>query len=522
MAAVTPTRCSGRRAPGSAGAGASDVLLRRRRRRPLGRGRARRRRAAGRCERARRPGAAGPRRRAQPRLPARLRRPRRTPRRRRTTTSGRGATACTRVALRITPEQLRAIAAQLYVELLRRRLHAGLRVPLPAARPTTAAATPIRRRWRTRSPTRPREAGIGLTLLPVLYERAGFARRALRADQRRFATTADDVLALQRDASRAAGRSSTPASRSTRCAPRAPESIARARAADGSAGPMHIHVAEQTAEVDDCLAATGCAADRVARARTRRSTRAGSWCTPRTPSPAEIDAVAAQRRRRRALSRAPRPISATASPICPAGSPPACRWRSARTARSTRAWPEELRWLEYGQRLGLRRRNVAAAPGVEPSTAARLFERVSAGGAAAAGLARWGLQPRCARRPARARPARPGAARPAAGSPARRRRLRRAGAPLRARDGRRTLAQRCTTKASRRASTPRCRRCGRPASGQRPRVDRRDTTGLPMCADKRRDWFRHTDWNAEIEADFERHLRRARDKVWLLATLPAP
>jgi len=59
----------------------------------------------------------------------------------------------------------------------------------------------------------------------------------------------------------------------------------------------------------------------------------------------------------------------------------------------TRGWPEELRWLEYGQRLGLRRRNVSAAPDAEPSTAARLFERVSAGGAAAAGFARWGLKP---------------------------------------------------------------------------------------------------------------------------------
>ena len=58
----------------------------------------------------------------------------------------------------------------------------------------------------------------------------------------------------------------------------------------------------------------------------------------------------------------------------------------------TRAWPEELRWLEYGQRLGLRRRNVSAAPGVEPSTAAWLFDCVSAGGAKAAGFARWGLQ----------------------------------------------------------------------------------------------------------------------------------
>jgi len=38
----------------------------------------------------------------------------------------------------------------------------------------------------------------------------------------------------------------------------APESIGELRRmADGFAGPIHIHVAEQTAEVDDCLQATG-------------------------------------------------------------------------------------------------------------------------------------------------------------------------------------------------------------------------------------------------------------------------
>jgi formimidoylglutamate deiminase len=58
----------------------------------------------------------------------------------------------------------------------------------------------------------------------------------------------------------------------------------------------------------------------------------------------------------------------------------------------TRAWPEELRWLEYGQRLMHRRRNVAAAAGLEPSSAARLFERMVAGSAAAAGFPLWGLQ----------------------------------------------------------------------------------------------------------------------------------
>jgi formimidoylglutamate deiminase len=58
----------------------------------------------------------------------------------------------------------------------------------------------------------------------------------------------------------------------------------------------------------------------------------------------------------------------------------------------TRNWVEELRWLEYGQRLGLQQRNVAAAPGREASTAARLFEAVRAGSAAPAGFKQWGLE----------------------------------------------------------------------------------------------------------------------------------
>jgi len=54
---------------------------------------------------------------------------------------------------------------------------------------------------------------------------------------------------------------------------------------------------------------------------------------------------------------------------------------------------EELRWLDYGQRLVLRRRNVAADPqaGVA-STAERLLTLAVDGGAAAAGEAAWGLR----------------------------------------------------------------------------------------------------------------------------------
>jgi formimidoylglutamate deiminase len=59
-----------------------------------------------------------------------------------------------------------------------------------------------------------------------------------------------------------------------------------------------------------------------------------------------------------------------------------------------RSWAGELRLLEEGQRLALRRRNVAAAPALgEDATAARLFDRHLAGGASAAGFTNWGLTP---------------------------------------------------------------------------------------------------------------------------------
>jgi len=58
----------------------------------------------------------------------------------------------------------------------------------------------------------------------------------------------------------------------------------------------------------------------------------------------------------------------------------------------TRSAMEELRWLEYGQRLLHRRRNVAAAPGTQPATAARLFDAALAAGAKAAAQPIAGLR----------------------------------------------------------------------------------------------------------------------------------
>jgi formimidoylglutamate deiminase len=291
------------------------------------------------------------------------------------------------VALRITPEQLRDIAAHLYTELLAggytqvcefhylQHQTDGSRYADPAAMMHALASAA-------------QDTGIGLTLLPVLYERAGFKQPGLRADQRRFATTAADVLALQR----AVQSPRTPlvnagvAVHSLRAA--RPASIAALAA--GSNGPLHIHVAEQTAEVDDCLAATGC---RPIEWLARHAALDSRWQLVHATHSvaAEIDAVAA---------------SGAGVVLCPGteanlgdGLPDLPGWLAAGVplalgsdSQVLRGWPEELRWLEYGQRLQRRERNVGAAPGTEPATAARLFERVRAGGAQAAGLARWGLE----------------------------------------------------------------------------------------------------------------------------------
>jgi formimidoylglutamate deiminase len=193
------------------------------------------------------------------------------------------------------------------------------------------------------------------------------------------------VLALQR-AARTRGLRCGVAIHSLRAA--RPESIARLVEGAGD-GPVHIHAAEQDAEVRDCVTATGLRPIEWLCAHARPDPR---WqlvhATQATP--AEIDAVAA---------------SGAGVVICPSteanlgdGLADLPRWLDAGVpiaigsdSQVGRDALEELRWLEYGQRLALRRRNVAAAPGQEPSSAARLLQRVAQGGAAAAGFARWGL-----------------------------------------------------------------------------------------------------------------------------------
>ena len=296
-----------------------------------------------------------------------------------------------RVALRITPAQLRAIAAQLYLELL----HGGYTQVCefhylqhqPDGQPYP---DPLALGWALADAAA--DTGLGLTLMPALYQRAGFAQPTLRDDQRRFASTPASALAAAHTI-QASGRPLLDAGlvvHSLRAA--APEAIHALRdAAAGFDGPIHIHVAEQTAEVDDCLQATGA---RPIEWLAQQGLLDARWHLVHAThsQPAEIEAVA---RSGAGVVICPSTEANLGDGLCDlrgwlaAGVPLAIGSDS----HVTRDWCEELRWLDYGQRLLLRQRNVAAAPAAgQPSTAQRLFSRALAGGAAAAHQACWGLQ----------------------------------------------------------------------------------------------------------------------------------
>jgi len=235
-----------------------------------------------------------------------------------------------------------------------------------------------------------RETGIGMTLLPCIYERSGFGAPGLRPDQRAFRAGAADVLAL----CRRLGESLRPCERigiavhSLRAAQAATvHEIAR----QAGAGPIHIHAAEQVREVEECLADSGM--------------RPIEWLCRE----ARIDSRWHLVHATHALAREIEDVARCGAGVvlCPSteanlgdGVPDLPAWLAAGVPLSigtdsqvTRSVTDEIRLLEYSQRLWLRVRCVAAAPeaGFE-STAQRLWTVCEAGGARAAGFDTWGLR----------------------------------------------------------------------------------------------------------------------------------
>lgn len=294
-------------------------------------------------------------------------------------------------ALRVTPGQLERIAAFLYAELLAggythvcefHYLHHAAQ-GAPAADPLEMSLALVRAAQRT---------GIGLTLLPTLYMRSGFGATGLREDQRRFASTPESIARLVRDLQREVrGLASVNVGVAVHSLRAADEGAIREAAAFAAAGalPVHIHVAEQTQEVQDCLAHTG--------------RRPIEWLLHHLDLDARWNLVHATH----ALAAELRGVSERGASIviCPSTeanlgdgvfdlpgyAAAGGAWSVGSDSHVTRSWPEELRLLEYSQRLTRRQRNVAAQAAGRASSAAALLDSALAGGPAASGCALGGL-----------------------------------------------------------------------------------------------------------------------------------
>ncbi|MDX1711218.1 MAG: formimidoylglutamate deiminase [Rhodovibrionaceae bacterium] len=288
---------------------------------------------------------------------------------------------------RLGPEDVQAIAAQLYVEMLRagytavgefHYLHHD-----PDGRPYADRAEMGRR-----IAAAARETGIGLTLLPVLYGFGGFGGQAAGHGQRRFLNDPDGFLEILHllhdetdgDPQMRVGIAPHSLRAVTQDTMQAALSGLDAIAADA---PVHSHVAEQRKEVEDCIA----------------------WCAKRPVEwlleSAEVDrrwclvhATHLTEDETRTLAR-----SGAVAGLCPTteanlgdGLFPAPEFLAAggtfgigSDSHISVSPVEELRWLEYGQRLVHLRRNVLATAKAGGSVGHALYVAALRGGAQAMG-----------------------------------------------------------------------------------------------------------------------------------------
>ena len=289
-----------------------------------------------------------------------------------------------RFALRLKPDELQSIATQLYVEMLKcgytsvcefHYIHHD-----PHGHPYANRAELCERIIAAAA-----DAGIGLTLLPVLYEHAGFGKPPPLPEQRRFVTTPEELLemltALRRDHPENERLRFGVAPHSLRAV--SPDSLERlvtdATAIDAGM-PVHIHVAEQRGEVADCLAALGA---RPVTWLLDRFDVKGRWCLVHATH------MRADEAERLAHSGAtvglcPSTEANLADGIFDAAGYFAAggAWGIGSDSHVSVSVQEELRWLEYAQRLLHRTRNVLTGAGAS-QVAEHLFLRAVLGGATA-------------------------------------------------------------------------------------------------------------------------------------------
>lgn len=279
---------------------------------------------------------------------------------------------------RLDPEDIAAITAQAYVEMLETgytrvgEFHYLHNAPDGAAYadPAATAAAIV---------DAARQSGIGLTMLPVFYAHGDFGGAPAVPGQRRFLTDMDGFARLFADTQALLGGDDV-----IGVAPHSLRAVTGGELARILAlcpdGPIHIHAAEQVKEVEASIAYFGARPVEWLIANAGVDPR---WCLIHAThlTDAETDALAA---------------SGAVAGLCPVtesnlgdGIFPAIRYLAAggRIATGTDSNvlidpAAELRALEYSQRLAHRARGCLATEEI-PSVGGRLFRAAGAGGAQA-------------------------------------------------------------------------------------------------------------------------------------------
>ena len=286
------------------------------------------------------------------------------------------------MAARFAPDLLHAVASQLYVEMLEAgytsvcEFHYLHHAPdgQPYA-PATAMSDALLRAAH--------DTGIRITLLPVLYMAGGFDGRPLSERQRRFGHDIDAYLRLF-DALRTHEGDTVRvgcALHSLRAVP--PQAMREVLHALPMDARIHVHIAEQMAEVEECI--------------TLRGARPVQWLLDNATVDARWTLVHATHLddaevRGIARSGATVAICTTTEGNLGDGLFPlrayldaGGRWGVGSDSHISVSPVEELRWLEYGQRLVTRRRNIASSMR-SPSVGTTLFAGVQASAADSTGF----------------------------------------------------------------------------------------------------------------------------------------
>ncbi|KRD25346.1 N-formimino-L-glutamate deiminase [Acidovorax sp. Root267] len=296
-----------------------------------------------------------------------------------------------RFAARITPESLEAIATWLYVEMLEAGYTSVCEFHYvhhdqdgtPYADDATLSLALLRAAH---------HAGIGITLLPVLYQTSGFGAKPPRADQARFIRSTDSMLSLLErltPAAQAQGAGLGLAPHSLRAVP--PDSLRAAvqgLTALNPHAPIHIHIAEQTQEVDDCIAWSG---QRPVQWLLDHATVDARWCLVHATH-MTVDEYAAAARSGAVAGICPTTEANLGDGIfdMPLWLKHGGRWGVGSDSHACVNAAEELLMLEYGQRLSRRQRNVLASS-TQAEVATAMTLQAVAGGAQASGRAVKGL-----------------------------------------------------------------------------------------------------------------------------------